>query len=262
MKKSLCTKIVAIIAMMVIMLAGNSALAYVGDGYSIDIPSTYTSGGDNAWVNATSKSTVNVQVVENTSGETISQSSLQDSIDSLKQSYSGIVIEKSEITKLNGMDALHIVSSVSGMYLEQYAVIGGSKVYVLTLGAMEKSWLSSSEATGIVSSFKVTGASTSGTGTSTGTTNTVNNVINSVNNTINNTTNNTNTDNKITNTDDDDDDEDEKTSKKKSSKSDDDDDEENTWIIVAIVAGVIVFALIAIIIIVAIVVSGKKKQQY
>ena len=261
MKKSFCAKIVAIIAMAVIMLAGNSALAYTGDGYSIDIPSTYTSGGENAWVNASSKSTVNIQIVANTSGETISQSSLQESVDSLKQSYSGIVIEKSEITKLNGMDALHIVSNVSGMYLEQYAVVTSSKVYVLTLGAMDKTFLSSSEASGIVGSFKVTGASSTSTSTI-GTTST-NNVINTINNSVNNTTNNTtNTDNKITNVDDDDDDEEEnKSSKKKSSKSDDDEDE-NTWVIIAIVAGVIVFALIAIIIIVAIVVSGKKKQQY
>ena len=256
MKKTYA-KIVAIIAMVVIMLAGNSALAYTGDGFSIDMPSTYTSGGSNSWVSTSSKATVNVQVLDNTAGETISQESLQESVDSLKSAYSGIVIEKSEITKLNGMDALHIASNVSSMYLDQYVVVTSSKVFVLTMGAYEKSYLSSSEATSILGSFKVDGASSSNTGYTGNGNNTINNTINnSVNNTVNNTTN---TDNKVTNTDDDDD-EKENTTKKKSSKSDDEDEDENkTWVIVAIIAGVIVFALLAIIIIVAIVVSGKKK---
>lgn len=262
MKKTYA-KIVAIIAMVVIMLAGNSALAYTGDGFSIDMPSTYTSGGSNSWVSTSSKATVNVQVLDNTAGETISQESLQESVESLKSAYSGIVIEKSEITKLNGMDALHIASNVSSMYLDQYVVVTSSKVFVLTMGAYEKSYLSSSEATSILGSFKVDGASSSNTGYTGNGNNTINNTINnSVNNTVNNTANNTtNTDNKVTNTDDDD--EKENTTKKKSSKSDDEDEDENkTWVIVAIIAGVIVFALLAIIIIVAIVVSGKKKQQF
>ena len=163
MKKTYA-KIVAIIAMVVIMLAGNSALAYTGDGFSIDMPSTYTSGGSNSWANTSSKATVNVQVLDNTAGETISQESLQESVDSLKSAYSGIVIEKSEITKLNGMDALHIASNVSSMYLEQYVVVTSSKVFVLTMGAYDKSYLSSSEATSILGSFKVNGASSSNTG--------------------------------------------------------------------------------------------------
>ena len=264
-------KIVAIIAMTVIMLAGNSALAYTGDGYTIDMPSTYTSGGSNMWVNSSSSASVNIQILANSAGETVSQSTLQETMDSLKSAYAGITIEKSEITKLNGMDAIHLVSNVSGMYIEQYAVTTSSKIYVLTIGAMDKSYLSSSEATGIIGSFNVTGAtSSSSTGTSTTTNNTINNTTNNTTNTSNVISSTSNTsDNKSNNKyvddddDDEDEDEDEKSSKKsKSSKSDDDEDSDKTWVIVAIVAGVIVFALIAIIIIVAIVVSGKKKQQY
>ena len=272
MRKTL-TKIIAIIAMSVIMLAGSTTLAYTGDGYTIDIPSTYTGGGANTWTSTASKAIVNVQIIANSSGETVSQSSLQETMDSLKSAYSEITIEKSEITKLNGMDAMHIVSNVSGMYIEQYAVVTSSKIYALTISAYEKSYLSSSEATSIVSSFKVTGATTSSSSNSNN--NTVNNTVN---NTTNNTTNTSNTskrdvenvinstlsnksDNKSTNKYDDN--EDEKSSKKsKSSKSDEDEDESKTWVIVAIVAGAIVLVLIAIIIIVAIVVSGKKKQQY
>lgn len=275
MRKTLA-KIISIIAISVIMLAGNSALAYTGDGYTIDIPSTYTSGGSNTWASTASKATVNIQILANSSGETVSQSSLQETMDSLKSAYSGITIEKSEITKLNGMDAMHFVSNVSGMYIEQYAVATSSKIYVLTIGAYEKSYLSSSEATSIVSSFNVTGATSSSSSYSNSNNNTVNNTSNNTINTSN-TSNTSSYNNSISNSldnksannsvdddkDDEDDDEDEKSSKKsKSSKSDEDEEESNTWVVVAIVAGVIVFALIAIIIIVAIVVSGKKKQQY
>lgn len=258
-------KIIAIIAITVIMLAGSSALAYTGDGYTIDIPSTYTSGGSNMWTNTASKATVNIQILANSAGQEVSQATLQESINSLKSSYSGITIEKSEITKLNGMDAIHLVSNISGMYIEQYAVTTSSKIYVLTIGAYEKSYLSSSEATSMISSFNVTGTSSSSSSYSNNN-NTVNNTTNtsSYNNTISNSLDNKSTNKYVDDDDDEEDeeeDEDEKSSKKsKSSKSDD--DEDKTWVIVAIVAGVIVFALIAIIIIVAIVISGKKKQQY
>lgn len=272
MRKTLA-KIISIIAISVIMLAGNSAFAYTGDGYTIDIPSTYTSGGSNTWASTASKATVNIQILANSSGETVSQSSLQETMDSLKSAYSGITIEKSEITKLNGMDAMHFVSNVSGMYIEQYAVATSSKIYVLTIGAYEKSYLSSSEATSIVSSFNVTGATSSSSSYSNSNNNTVNNTSNNTTNTSNTSSYNNSISNSLDNKsannsvdddkDDEDDDEDEKSSKKsKSSKSDEDEEESNTWVVVAIVAGVIVFALIAIIIIVAIVVSGKKKQQY
>lgn len=270
MRKTFYAKIVAIIAMVVIMLSGSSALAYTGDGYSIDIPSTYTSGGSNQWINSSSKATVNVQIVDNSSGQVVSESTLQESIDGLKSAYAGIIIDKSEVTKLNGMDAIHIVSYASSMYIEQYAVATSTKIYVLTMGAMEKSYLSGSEASAIYASFKVPGAKSTGTGytnnggntTTNNTTNTDNNTTNNtVNNTTNNTTNTSNDDNKITNTDDDDDEEN-KTSKKKSSKSDDDEEESKTWIIVAVIAGAAVLILIVILIIVAIVVSGKNKQQY
>ena len=64
MTKKLFSKVIAIIAILGIMVASNSVLAYSGDGYSIDIPETYKSAGKNAWAKSTGDS-INIQIQEN-----------------------------------------------------------------------------------------------------------------------------------------------------------------------------------------------------
>lgn len=258
MNKKIISKILVIITMLGIMMVGNTSMAYVGDGYTIDIPSTFTQAGSTAaWAKSTGDS-VNIQVQNNTDGETASYTTLNSLIEQLKASYS-ITVSKQEVTTLNGYDCLHIVYTMSGLSIEQYAIPTKDKIFVITVGAVSSDFLTSSEAKGIVNSFKITNYVKPG---STTTTNpTTNTTSNTLSNSTSNTLTNTNDDNKISKNnvaDDDDDDDDKNTSKKK--KSSDDDDEDNNWVIIAIIAGAAVLCVAIIGIVIAVVVSKGKKQ--
>ena len=118
MTKKLFSKVIAIIAILGIMVASNSVLAYSGDGYSIDIPETYKSAGKNAWAKSTGDS-INIQIQENKKGEAATKSALDDSVEQLKKQYASLTVEKSEVTTVNGYKCLYILSKVYGMYIEQ-----------------------------------------------------------------------------------------------------------------------------------------------
>ena len=268
MNKKIISRIIVIITMLGLMMVGNKSKAYVGSGYTIDIPSTYiktsvTSG--EAWAKSTGDN-LNIQVMENTSGEVANYTTLNESIETLKKELSStITMDKSEVTSINGYDCIHLIYKYSGISLEQYAIPTKDKIYVLTLAGVSSDYLNSTEARGIVNSFKITNyekpGSSSSTGTSTGSNNTINNTIsNTTTNSVNNTTDDDDKNTSKNETDDDDDEDENKTSKKK--KSSDDDDEDNNWIIVAIIAGAAVLCVAIIGIVIAVVVSKKNKNQY
>lgn len=271
MNKKIISKILVIITVLGIMIASNASLAYSGDGYTIDVPSTFTSTGGAVWAKSTGDS-VNIQVQSNIAGEAATYTTLNELVEQVKKAYS-ITVEKQEVTTLNGYDCLHLVYSMSGCSIEQYAIPTKEKIYIITLGGISSDFLSSSEAREIVNSFKITNyvkpGSSSGTstGTNTGSNSTSNTTSNNTSNTLTNTgkDNDTNTskrdvDDVINNIDDDDEDGDEnKTSKKKSSS---DDEEDKDWVIIAIVAGASVLCVAIIGIVVAVVVTkGKNKNQ-
>ena len=154
MTKKLFSKVIAIIAILGIMVASNSVLAYSGDGYSIDIPETYKSAGKNAWAKSTGDS-INIQIQENKKGEAATKSALDDSVEQLKKQYASLTVEKSEVTTVNGYKCLYILSKVYGMYIEQYAVPTKDKIYVVTVGAMSEDSLKSEEVANMVKSFKI-----------------------------------------------------------------------------------------------------------
>ena len=274
MNKKIISRILVIITILGIMMVGNQSKAYVGNGYTIDVPSTYiktTVSSGEAWAKSTGDN-LNIQVTDNTDGEVANYTTLNESIETLKsQLSSSITIDKSEVTTINGYDCLHLLYKYSGVSIEQYAVPTKDKIYILTLAGVSSDYLTSSEVKSIVGSFKITNyvKPGSGTGTSTGSNNTISNTTsNTISNTTTNTVNNTTDDddkNTTTNkTDDDDDDEDEdenQTSKKK--KSSDDDDEDNNWVIIAIIAGAAVLCVAIIGTVIAVVVSkSKNKNQY
>lgn len=268
MNKKIITKILVVITMLGIMIASNTSFAYVGDGYTIDVPSTFSSSGGAVWAKSTGDS-INIQTNSNPAGEGVSYTALNQTVESLKKAYS-ITVEKQELTTLNGYDCFHLVYSKTGINIEQYIVPTKTKIYVITLGGVSSDFLTSSEAKGMIESFKITNYEKPGSSTSTGTTGSGTGTTNT-NNTTSNTTSNT-----LTNTDrdddrnvskntakidyDDDDEEDDDDKKSSSKKKSSSDDEDKNWIIIAIIAGAAVLC-VAIIGTVIAVVAAKNKNR-
>ena len=87
MNKKIFARIIAIIAIVGMIVVGNSALAYSGDGFSIDVPSTYTSVGNNMWQKS-SEANINIQVTSNEDGEAATKDTLDKLVKQVEKQYS------------------------------------------------------------------------------------------------------------------------------------------------------------------------------
>ena len=153
MTKKLISSIIAIFAILGIMVASNKVLAYSGDGYSIDMPSSFSSMGKNAWVKSSGAS-INVQI-QSGKGVAVNKKNLEDTVEQLKKQMSSIKVESSEVTTFNGYKAMHIKYTYSGMALEQYAIPTTEKTYVVTVGAISADEINSEDIQSALKSFKI-----------------------------------------------------------------------------------------------------------
>ena len=163
MKKKVLLSILVLIGVVLFFNGVVNAATYTGDGYSVEIPNTYTVTVDDSIINAKKDgglTAIQISSQSDDSGLVLTQEYLEYLIEEFKSQYGGsMVLISDKMIEHNGCIGIELkykqLQSGIYIYADLYQFVSDNYMYILIFGSSSSTYSTSTEKNNILKSFKI-----------------------------------------------------------------------------------------------------------